>query len=282
MIEYEFVQLAAGYALGALSPEDREAFEAARALHPEWEHHVRADLDTAAELADAVPQVAPPPHVRADLLALIAQTPQDEGSGVDAAPALATESDEPVTTDEGTTAEDEEPRAPMHDPAPTTATIQTIERRRWTRGLFGLAASLLLLVALGLGAASIGELIGPSPAVVALNEIEAAPDAEQETVDVTGGGTATLHWSNSLGRAVLVSDGLPAIAEDQSFELWYIRGDEAPIAAGTFESDPDAATTALVDGRMQAGDVIAVTIEEAGGSPTGEPTSNPILAIPTA
>jgi anti-sigma-K factor RskA len=33
---------------------------------------------------------------------------------------------------------------------------------------------------------------------------------------------------------------------------------------------------------MHEGDVIAVTVEPAGGSPTGQPTSDPIIAIPTA
>jgi anti-sigma-K factor RskA len=33
---------------------------------------------------------------------------------------------------------------------------------------------------------------------------------------------------------------------------------------------------------MSPGDIIAVTVEPAGGSPTGEPSGDPILAIPTA
>jgi len=33
---------------------------------------------------------------------------------------------------------------------------------------------------------------------------------------------------------------------------------------------------------MQAGDVIAVTVEPAGGSPNGLPSTDPIVVIPTA
>jgi anti-sigma-K factor RskA len=33
---------------------------------------------------------------------------------------------------------------------------------------------------------------------------------------------------------------------------------------------------------MKPGDVIAVTVEDAGGSPGGQPTSDAVLAIPTA
>ena len=40
---------------------------------------------------------------------------------------------------------------------------------------------------------------------------------------LTDGGEVTAHWSESLGKAVLVSDGLPTIADDESFELWFVR-----------------------------------------------------------
>lgn len=46
--------------------------------------------------------------------------------------------------------------------------------------------------------------------------------------------------------------------------------------------DPGATTTALLDQPMGAGDVIAVTIEQAGGSPSGSPTTDPVIVIPTA
>jgi anti-sigma-K factor RskA len=38
----------------------------------------------------------------------------------------------------------------------------------------------------------------------------------------------------------------------------------------------------LLDGEVEPGDVIAMTIEPQGGSPTGEPSSEPIVVIPTA
>jgi anti-sigma-K factor RskA len=38
----------------------------------------------------------------------------------------------------------------------------------------------------------------------------------------------------------------------------------------------------LLDGALEAGDVIAVTVEPEGGAPDGQPTSDPIIAIPTA
>ena len=81
-------------------------------------------------------------------------------------------------------------------------------------------------------------------------------------------------------ETVLVTDGLPEISDDQTYELWFVR-DGSAIPAGLFASD-DGSATALLDGAVESGDVIAVTIEPAGGSPTGQPTSDPILAIQTA
>ncbi len=146
--------------------------------------------------------------------------------------------------------------------------------------MFGLAASLILLVALGFGAVTLGQLMNRPAAVVALDQIEAAPDAQTASATVTdGSGTATVHWSDSVGKVVLVSDGLPSIDRNQSFELWYVRGD-TPVPAGTFDDAKSA--TVLLEGTVKAGDVIAVTVEQQGGSPTGQPTSDPIVTIPTA
>lgn len=269
MNEQEFAELAAGAALNALSPADREAFEAARREHPEWDHLADTDATTAAALADTVSDVLPPLTLRSTLLARVAATPQLPA--IDASVAATAE---PVERwSDGTE------QAAVESPPPT-AVIQAVSRRRWTRGILALAASMVLLVALGLGAALINDYLNRPPAVVALQEIEGAPDAQSATVEVTDGGTATAHWSESVGKAVLVSQGLPEIAEDESFELWFVR-DGAAVSAGTFESTEGTAT-ALLDGEIEPGDAIAVTVEPQGGSPTGEPSSEPIVTIPTA
>lgn len=240
MNEKDFADLAAGAALHALTPEDLAAFEAARAQHPEWEHHVDTDAATAAHLAENVAEVAPPPELRAALLESIA-----------------------ATTDE------------REHPPPATAP------RRWgTRAWFALAASLALLVGVGWGAVFVGDMLNTPASVVALERIEAAPDAQSETVAITGGGEATAYWSSSLGTAVLVTDGLPELTEEQAFELWYVR-DGSAIPAGVFTSE-DGAVTALLNGSVEPGDVIALTVEQSGGSPTGQPTTTPIVAIQTA
>jgi anti-sigma-K factor RskA len=289
MDETEFAELAAGYVLDALSPADRRAFEEARLAHPEWEHWIEADAATALVLADGVPDAAPPLTLRSSLLSRIATMPQLPGiAAADAAaadPVVDANAGVEALAADGALAGDDERSAPevppSADPAPTTATIQAITRRNWTRGILTLAASVVILVVLGFGAATLNEYVNRPPEVVALQEIESAPDAESATYDLEEGGTATAHWSESLGKAVLVSDGLPEIASDESFELWFVRESGEPVSAGVFEAS-GGTSTAILDGSLEPGDTIAVTIEPEGGSPDGQPSSTPIIAIPTA
>jgi len=146
--------------------------------------------------------------------------------------------------------------------------------------MFVLAASLALLVGVGVATTTVVSQLQRPASVVALDEIRSAPDAEQAKVELASGATATAHWSGEVGKAVLVASGLDDLDADKSYELWFVRGDK-PIAAGVFDSD-DGEATALLDVPMHAGDVIAVTVEQAGGSPSGSPTTDPIIVIPTA
>ncbi|MGF6821857.1 anti-sigma-K factor RskA [Microbacterium sp. ZKA21] len=259
MNEREFAELSAGHALNALSADDERRYADALRAHPEWRELTETDAEAAVHLASTVPEAAPPASLRDDLLARIAQTPQLAGTSAEPTPTA-------VEHAGGAAASVGQPG----DSAP----------RRRSRLLFALAACLVLIVGIGAGAAVlIGQLQRPA-SVVALEQIEGAPDAQQASVELESGGVATAHWSESLGEAVLVADGLEPLDEDLTYELWYVRGD-APVSAGVFDVDGDT-STALLDGEMQAGDAIAVTVEAAGGSPTGAPTTDPIIVIPTA
>jgi len=248
MNEDEFAELAAGRALHALSDADERRYADALVAHPEWTAIAEHERETAALLADGAAPVDPPAGIRDALLAQIALTPQE------AVPPAAA------------------PAAPAPGSVPRP--------RRWSRGLFALAASLVLIVGLGVGAAVLIPQLTKPASVVALDAIEAAPDAQQATVELDSGAQATAHWAASVGSAVLVTDGLAALSDDETYQLWLVRGEEA-LPAGLFETDAGDAT-ALLDGTMHEGDVIAVTVEQAGGSPTGLPTTEPIIAIPTA
>ena len=71
-------------------------------------------------------------------------------------------------------------------------------------------------------------------------------------------------------QATLVS-GIPQ--GDQVFELWQIVGDAAPVSLGVF-----GANDVLPAIAFDAGQIIAVSLEPSGGSPTGAPTG-PVVAL---
>lgn len=257
MNEREFAELAAGHALHALSDADEQRYVQALAAYPEWTAIAADDVETVALLADAAASVAPPASIRSSLLAQIASTPQG--------PAMPAPADEHA-----------------NGVAPATASAPASARasKRWSRAIFALAASVVLIVGLGIGAAFLVPQLMRPASVVALDQIESAPDAQQATVDLETGAQATAHWAESVGTVVLVTEGLEQLDDERTYELWFVRGDQ-PVSAGLFDTDAGAAT-ALLEGEMHAGDVIAVTVEPSGGSPTGQPTSDPIIAIPTA
>jgi anti-sigma-K factor RskA len=253
MNDREFDDLSAGDALHALTSDDQQILNDALAADPRLRDRLDADAAAASRLAETVSEVVPPPALRAALLARIATTPQLGATESAPAPAAV---------------------APA-SPQPARA------RAGWgPRSWFALAACLLLVLGIGGAVAVVSQQVNQPASIVALERIEGAPDAQSAAASVAGGGEATLHWSESVGEAVLVSDDLPTIDEGKTFELWYVR-DGAPISAGLFSTD-DGDATAVLSGAMHAGDVIAVTVEEAGGAPAGTPTTEPIVAIATA
>lgn len=250
---------------------------------PERSELPETDTDAAAAVVAAdAGDAAPPLTMRSSLLLQIANAPQVppvEASVV----AAALEQGDPVP--EPARVAPRRPQPPMVEPAPTTTTIQAVSRRNWTRAVVGLAVSLVVLVGLGFAAATVNEALTRPPGVVALDEIEAAADAASATVSLSEegdveSGSVTVHWSPSLGEAVLVTTGLPQLGEDEVFEAWWAR-DGDPESAGTFRAGRDGATTVLLKGELQVGSDILVSIEPEGGSPEGAPTSEPLVSVPT-
>lgn len=270
MNEQEFAELAAGAALRALSADDERRFRDALTAHPEWRAIAEADAEVTDILFRSVPPVEAPAHIRSALLAQIATLPQEA--------AVPADQTDPQGTTPHAIAQPE--TAPPAQAQPETALPAKAPARRWTRAVFALAACLAVLVGVGVGAVALNAQLNRPQSVIALEQIQSADDAQQETVQLENGGTATAHWSATTGQAVLVTDGIPAPADGRTYELWFVR-DDGPVAAGVFDVE-DGRATAVLSGEMHAGDAIAVTVEQAGGSPTGKPTTDPVIVIPTA
>ncbi|MFF8818634.1 anti-sigma factor domain-containing protein [Leucobacter sp. NPDC015123] len=275
MNEQEFRVLSAGRALHALSPDEEQAFAAALAANPGWSEIVDADREVAAALGEAAADagagtVEPSQASRNAILAAIAGLPQDPASGENHGDRRASEHDDR----DGRTAEAlPEPERRVRDefaPRPT---------RRWA-GWFALAASIAVLATLSLTPFARDLFLPNDPVALALEQIADAPDAAVATATFGESGEASVHWSDSAQTAVFVAEGLPSLDDQRDFELWIVRG-ETPISLGVVHADGDSDTAMIATG-FRPGDAVAVTVEARGGSPTGAPTSDPILVVASA
>lgn len=88
------------------------------------------------------------------------------------------------------------------------------------------------------------------------------------TADADGTAGMVIEFDTASGVATVVPVGIEA-PEDRVVEMWHLPvGAEQPYSLGLM---PDAPGT-LVNFETQSGDVIGVSFEQPGGSPTGLPT----------
>ncbi|MFF2371472.1 anti-sigma factor domain-containing protein [Agromyces sp. NPDC058110] len=251
--------LAAAYALDALDEPDRARFELALADSPELQAEVDAFRAIASGLGDAIEPVAPPASLKAGLFDRLDSAPQERRA--DAAASVA-------------------PDLQVSDAGPATAPVADLAahraRRRMAIAWSSAAAVVLLVAGVFIGAS----WFGPNGwgAQREMASLTAASDAQQTTAQVTGGGEVTLVSSAEQGRSAILADGLDALGDEHTYELWYI--DEAgAISAGTFDVAAAGETWRILEGDFAPGVAVGITVEPAGGSP--QPTTEPVAVIQT-
>lgn len=246
---------AALYAVDALEPDERAAFEEHLRDCAACRRDVAEFGEVGAHLAAGVEQ-DPPPQLRADVLAGIRSTrplPADPaGTG------------DPSGTGE----------PPAEAPGATVVPLQGRRRprRQW---LTAVAAALVPIAALG------GWMLGTQAEQRELEQLIAqeqdrehrllsAPDVATHRLDVEGR-PATLVVSRQRDAAVLVASDLPAPGEGREYQLWLMQ-DGTPVPDARFGGGE---TEVWLAGDVDRAGAVAMTVEPAGGSPA--PTS-PILA----
>lgn len=236
--------LVAGYALDALTPGERVAFEA----HLEGCAACRDELaglhETLAEWGSDY-AVEPPASLRAGVLDAVAALPAPTASE---APA-----DEPVPDADPAGAS--VTRLPVRgDDAPTSVP----ERSGANRWRVLVAAAIALIAVIGI---SVWQPWAPRTITAA--DVLAAPDAVRATVAAEGG-TATLVRSNVLGRAVLITEGMPPPSGDTVHQAWLVHPSGAVTSAGLMADEPDQ--TMLLEGDARDVTAAGISVEPPGGS----------------
>ena len=277
----DLATLSGAYALNALSAEEREAFEAHLGESESLRHEVTELADTAVLLGRAITPVAPPAELKASIMSLIASTPQ-----LPTAPRLvAVETDatrSPVAW--ATPGAPGVSAASFAEPTNGATPSERKAQARWftkpVMAIVAAAAAIGIIVGGGVLVNTVGDSQEQNQAADRLAAINAASDMQQAVSEVAGGGTATLVWSNDLQSSAMIVDGLATLPDGKVYELWYIDTSSQARPAGTFGVDSDGKTWRVLDGEMQAGDTVGVTVEPSGGSKA--PTSTPIVAITSA
>lgn len=261
------VELAELYALDAVTDEERRAIEQYISAAPESERTLFFDRVRQARetLARTFRIEEEPP---ADLFdRIVAQLPAQDNhpeaddpapaAGPAAAPAGPSATGQPVAGDE--LAKARQRREERRRPSGT---------RRWLAGVA--AAAAIALGGVGVGS-YLADLNDP------INQVVRAGDLREASVDVAGGGTATLLISSSEDAAVVKMNGVPAPPAGKVYQMWLIPKDgSAPVSQGLMDEEA-LSKPAVVEGISSAA-ALGITVEPAGGSRS--PTLPTVAAAP--
>jgi hypothetical protein len=255
MSHSELEELAAGYVLGALEPDDEQAFQRHLEGCPTCQANVRELEAVVGELAYSAPPVDPPDTVWAGIRRQIMP---------------------------------EARRGAVPGPAATAAGQGAGRRLRLLPGLAA-AAAILLVVVLSLWNLNLRDQNAvqrdriaaleratqlandPTAKLVALDDNPAAPPGAQ----------AAVIASTLEDRGVLLIENLPPLQRGRVYELWGIPADQDPAAAAekalVFVPLRRTGTQTLqFEVPIQPGTTFAIT-DEPGPDGSEKPTTQPLL-----
>lgn len=251
--------LTGAYALNALNDDERAAFERHALSNEDSREELRGLSETAAMLAYGTPAVAPPPELKDKVMASIRNTRQ---LPVDA-----------VVTDLKAGR-----KSPGTGASPGNASPKSTTAVRW----LGAAAGILLVATAALGGWAVGlasEQSQTEQHLQALAHQQAevlsvlmAPDSKVIPGRLPDGAVVNIAVSAQSGKAAVIAEGLPALAEDRAYELWLLS-DEGAVPAGLIAATGQTSMNMLED--ISGATHVGLTVEPAGGSP--QPTTEPIL-----
>ncbi|WP_433605304.1 anti-sigma factor [Dactylosporangium sp. CA-139114] len=240
--------LAGAYALDAVDDLERVAFARHLARCDACATEVAEVQHAAARLADTT-WSAPPPRLRAAVLAQVARTRQDR---------------------------------PGHRHTATPAGTSAV--RRWRRYTAAAVAAGVLATGGAVGTAAMQQqrLRDERAATTAaradaerMRAVLAAPDAVVHGSSLTGGGQLTMITSAVQDTGVAILTGAPAVPNGRGYQLWLMEGG-TPRPAPVLPAGAGGGTVLLTGVRGK--NAVAVTVEPATGSTA--PTTRVVAGVP--
>jgi anti-sigma factor RsiW len=279
------------YALDALDRPELAEFEAHLATCETCRKEVAGFSETAAELT-LLSLATPPPRLRANILDVIAKTPQLPAQDMgDPTGRQVSANGAPLADLAQRTAWPSGPRRALpgsevpEDPEPPVDEVALRRQRRRTRILGGLVAA-MLVVAVGLGVV-IYTLVQQRQAQLTQLTLEEqlyeAPDTTIVTVDLKGGGRASFIASKELNRALFIGTDLPDPGPGNGYQLWTMTGEEPKWVTATSVSrditvtDPGRGAKVFFSGDIAGADFLCVNLEPLSNT-TSKPTSPPLAS----
>jgi anti-sigma-K factor RskA len=224
--------LSGAYALDALSPEEAEEFRRHLDGCQACREEVR-ELQRAAARLGGAEASAPPPELKARILAAAERTPQ---------------------------------QPPAHGRGRTQDARSTDQRRRWPLWLAAAAAAVIVVGGGVVGLQVMDEEESGLP--VAVSQVFDAEDARTATVRTENGGKLTVGVSPSRNEMAVDTRDLPELDGEQVYQLWAVHGEEVVSVLVLDDIDEGASM-----GMPEEDTRVAVTVEPDGGSeqPTTTP-----------
>ncbi|MCX4552110.1 MULTISPECIES: anti-sigma factor [unclassified Streptomyces] len=245
MMTADLHTLTGAYALHALEPDERAAFEEHLRACPACTQEVDELIATAGRLGLAV-TVTPPPALKVQVMRRIATERQE---------------------------------------APLLRRHSRGGGARGGRALSRFALAACLAAAVGFGGIAVWQHQEAGDArnsaarseqqAQALASVLAAPDAKVTTGKLKGGATGTVVVSHSRNKAAFLASGLPKPPSGKTYQLWF--DDHGTMRSAGLLNSASAAAGTVLDGPVDSAQGMGLTVEPAGGS--AAPTTAPLALM---
>lgn len=241
--------LAGAYAVNAVTDDERRSFEAHLDECADCRAEV-AELRAAAATLAADVELAPPPALRASVLAAVSQTrqlsPTSTAGTADAAPVA----------------------APLQPPQPVTDELAVRRSRRLRPWLAAAVAAAVITI----GGVAWQPWEDAPAQLTATEQVLRADDAQRLELPM-GSSEITLVRSPSVGRAVFLADAMPTPPSGKAYQLWFDMPGRGMVSAGLIPTSGRSVIVPLEgDARVATG--AGITLEPESGSQ--HPTSAPV------